>query len=443
MTRRRVDALVLGAGAAGLAAARDLSQAGLELVVLEARDRIGGRVHTLHDPNWPVPVELGAEFIHGEAKETFAIARAAALKIDELPEDHLLAHGGRFSSAVDFWAKVEETIADLGRTMRGRRGDISFIDYLEGRKLPTDLRQMLLLYVEGYHASHADRISARWLAAGGNDDSAGKQFRLPSGTDAILRWLRDGLEPERVELRLNTVATAVRWKRREVIVEAATGGGRQLDPFRARAAIVTVPLPVLKAKALPVHPEPPALDRALRSLEAGHVFKIVLRFRSAFWEEAAFVRRLGRPLNFLHSREAEVPTWWTALPGHAPVLTGWAGGRQAEELLDQGEATRLERALSALSGVLGVPRRLIDELLESSSHHDWRSDPFSRGAYTYVGVGGLAAQKAFARPVEGTLFFAGEATDVSQTGTVAGALASGRRAAAQVLHSLGGRAPHG
>jgi monoamine oxidase len=118
------------------------------------------------------------------------------------------------------------------------------------------------------------------------------------------------------------------------------------------------------------------------------------------------------------------------------LLTGWVGGKGAEALLAQEPAIRLERSLVALSAALAVPRRELEDLLESWASHDWRADPFSRGAYSYVGVGGAAGPRALARPVERTLFFAGEATHGDQMGTVAGALESGRRAAREVLRSV-------
>jgi monoamine oxidase len=172
-----------------------------------------------------------------------------------------------------------------------------------------------------------------------------------------------------------------------------------------------------------IQPELKDREAASAGLEVGQVFKIVLRFRRAFWEDSA---------NFVHAEGARVPVWWTAVPARVPVITGWAGGPQAELLLNEAEQTRVEISLDALSKVLAATRRVIDDLLDGWWMHDWRADPFSRGAYVYVGVGGSAAQKALAKPVEDTLFFAGEATDAEQTGTVAGAIASGRRAAQEV-----------
>jgi monoamine oxidase len=207
--------------------------------------------------------------------------------------------------------------------------------------------------------------------------------------------------------------------------------------------LITVPLAILKAGLVRFDPALPAKQRALAGIETGQVFKIVLRFRQAFWEKPEFLKERrpqtgsnGSGLVFLHAHGAEVPTWWTSLPVRAPVLTGYVGAVAAEQLLAEEPPTRLERSLVALSEVLAVPRRVLEQQLDASASHDWRADPFARGAYSYIGVGGNRAPRALARPVEGTLFFAGEATDGAQIGTVAGALASGRRAAREVLRVL-------
>jgi monoamine oxidase len=121
---------------------------------------------------------------------------------------------------------------------------------------------------------------------------------------------------------------------------------------------------------------------------------------------------------------------------HAPILTGWVGGVVAENLLAEEPASRFERSLVALSEVLAVPRRELEKRLDAWTSHDWRADPFARGAYSYIGVNGTTAPRALGRPVDGTLFFAGEATNGAQIGTVAGAIASGRRAAREILRVL-------
>src|SRR6267143_4647726 len=232
--RKRVDVLVLGAGAAGLAAARDLSQAGLRVTVIEARPRIGGRILTRHDPRVPVPLELGAEFVHGEARETLAIARAAGLGILELPDLHELVAGGRFKPLPDFWGVVDSMNRDLVRRIAKRGKDFPVSEYLDSARLPPLRRSMLKSFVEGWYAAHAELLSAQSLAEEATDGGeAGipedKQFRIANGNDALMQWLRDGLDPDRTQLRLSTVAHIVAWKRGNVSVESHAGDGAPLE----------------------------------------------------------------------------------------------------------------------------------------------------------------------------------------------------------------------
>lgn len=138
--RKRADCLVLGAGAAGLAAARDLSQAGLRVTVIEARPRVGGRILTLHDSRAPVPLELGAEFIHGEAAETRFVAQAAGLAVLELPGSHEIVTAGRFKPIGDFWEIVDRMNHDLARRVASRGKDFPVSEYLESASVPASRR---------------------------------------------------------------------------------------------------------------------------------------------------------------------------------------------------------------------------------------------------------------------------------------------------------------
>ena len=447
MTRKRVDVLVVGAGAAGLAAARDMSEAGLAVTIVEARDRIGGRIYTVHDPNAPLPLELGAEFVHGEAAETFRIVNAAQLVVAELPDHHYQSRGGKLAPLGDFWTTMQAMQQKIHRSLtRAGNRDFSFAEYLQRAKLVGDARDLAVNFVEGYHAAHIEQVSARFLAVGDGEtsDASHRQFRIVSGGDCLIQWLKSGLHPDRTQLRLNTVALALEWSAGQVTLRCANRAGASLEPFRARAAVVAIPHAVLRAGGLPFDPALPGKRRAIERIEVGQVFKIVLRFRESFWDAEDFVRaRLAQrrvhpaQLNFVHAHDAGLPTWWTALPARAPVLTGWAGGPRAEALLAQSERDRVAHSLDALSQAFAMPRARLDELLESWMLHDWRADPFSRGAYSYPGVGGIGAQRALAKPFQSTLFFAGEATDVEQTGTVAAAIASGRRAGREVVGALG------
>jgi len=418
---KRFDTIVIGAGAAGLAAARELSGAGRRVAVLEARDRIGGRIFTIHQPSLPLPIELGAEFIHGEVEEVFDIVAAAALLVHELPDDHWWVRGERWELVDNFW----DVINDVFARIKGSR-DRSFAEFVRAQRgLTPRVKQMALEFVEGFNASHAERISALAMRTADDEqvgDGGGyKQFRVAGGYDRVIEWLRAGLDPGRASIRLGTTVTEVEWRRGDVAVRTDRG-----DELRASSAVITLPAGVLKAPdAIRFTPELRDTRRVLARVEVGHVVKIVFRFRERFWDD----------FNFVHSDDPYVPTWWSVAPVRAPLLTAWAGGHAADRMLAEAADARVGHALESLAKTFRISRRRVAALLDAAYVHDWQADPFSRGAYSYAGVGGSKAHAALAKPIADTLFLAGEATS-SQTGTVAGAISSGRRAARRILAPL-------
>ena len=416
----KYDAVIIGAGAAGLAAARALSGAGKRICLLEARGRIGGRILSLHLPDLPLPLEWGAEFIHGESETTFSIVDAAALAAAQLPDDHQWSRNGKWEPIENFWEDVAKVRAKIG----DRKRDVSFTEFLRSRRdVSPRLRELSISFVEGYHAAHAERISAQVLkAADSEQEGSNEQFRLAAGQDALIAWLRAGLDPQRCDLRLGTVAEHVQWSEGNVVVGCRSAQTGQRERLRARALIVTIPIGVWKAGDLTFDPPLADKERALALLEAGHVVKIAFRFRERFWPD----------INFLHSDDRYVPTWWTSSPFRSPVLTAWSGGHAADALLAESEDARIDRALDAMSRAWCVPRKRIDTLLIGTYTHDWQRDPFSRGAYSYAAVGGQNAAAQLAKPLRKTLFFAGEATSSDETGTVAGAIESGFRVAREM-----------
>jgi monoamine oxidase len=145
-------------------------------------------------------------------------------------------------------------------------------------------------------------------------------------------------------------------------------------------------------------------------------------------------------MSFLFSHDKSFPTWWTTLTEKLPFLVGWAPFRAAEALAGKDKSFVIEQSLNTLHRLLGVSVQELEGLLEHAYFHDWQTDPFSRGAYSYGKVGGDGMSEALARPIDNTLFFAGEATDVSgHNGTVHGAIASGNRAAAEILPATAAR----
>ncbi len=444
--------LIIGAGAAGLSAARELSAVGAQVNVLEARDRVGGRVYTMHDGSPVLPVELGAEFVHGKHPALWEVLNETGARFCEVTERHWYFENGVLSKSHDFWSKLS-ALMDL---MKSEEPDRSFKDFLQS--LPDDentrrAKALASRYVEGFHAARIDRIGVRGLirANEAEDEVEGdRSFRILGGYNTLMDALREQAAEHGAIFRLNTIVKELRWDKQHV--QAVCMNRESSETFTASRVVITLPLGVLQADgdhsaSLRFLPELPEKKRtAIRLLEMGQAIRIVLRFRSRFWEKLDISGTGGREdleqLGFIHYPEAPIPTWWTLLPIRAPMLVGWTGGSDAEKLI--ASATRsggidparvLNVAIESLRQIFGIPETKLRELLIASYTHDWHSDPFARGAYAYLPVGGLEAQNELARPIDNTLFFAGEATSVGHIGTVHGAIETGRRAAKEILNA--------
>jgi monoamine oxidase len=433
-TARRFDIAIVGAGAAGLAAAGELSRAGASVALLEARRRLGGRIWTRRPQGWPVPLELGPEFIHGRDEKFFALLGEAGLSAVRLPDAHIEIAGSRARHLADLWGKFDAMTRRLGRGDEDR----SVAEELRRRRrsFTAAERRLLTTMVEGYDASPIERASAQALSTAGeppvgDDDRA--QFRPVEGYGRLVDWLHARLDASGARLLRSTVVRRIAWRRGAVRVATSRG------EIRARRVLVTVPIGVLRAPAgsrgaIAFDPDPPALRRAVAGLAMGDVVRLVLRFREPFWREAPLLKRAGRgDANFFHLPGAAFPTWWTCAPVEAPVVTAWSGGTAAAALLRLPKPRIVRRALDTFADALGVPRSRVARQVLDWDLHDWTGDPYTRGAYSYALVGGALAGKRLMRPVEDTLFFAGEAIGEGDSGTVPAAIASGRRAARQIL----------
>jgi monoamine oxidase len=324
-----VDILIVGGGVSGLAAAEILTNAGFKLAVLEGRNRLGGRVHTLHLTSVPVPVELGAEFIHGKPPEIWNITQKKSLSLGELTGDNACFQGDHLIECNDFWSDWEKVSEAM--SLRGNRDEsfLSFIDRLGRKRSGFDsARKRAIEYVEGFNAASADDIS---LASLIQDRDASEKiegtrpFRLVSGYDQIVDSF-----PHR-SIRLQTVVKNIEWHDGKVVTTAIDERSGRRCEFKARAVVITIPLAVLQSvgqrASVQFHPEIPQKLAAARSLRMGSVIKIILVFKHAFWAGHDFEK-----LSFLHAHDQPIPVFWTTAPLMSPVLTGWAGGPSADRL---------------------------------------------------------------------------------------------------------------
>lgn len=448
------DVLIVGAGIAGLAAAHALVERGVSVAILEARDRVGGRMHTLYPTGDDRPIELGAEFIHGKAPEIFERASQIGLTIYELKGDSWASARGRLQRNGDL-NRAYATILHEWLLWQGK--DCSFQAFLDQRFAGTQweaARERATRYVEGFNAAHADRVSMQWLQMSERAALAiqgNRAFHLLRGYAALYEWYRESLRAQQVAIHHETIVKEIHWSQNSVEIHAVMPSGETLPPFSARTAIITLPLGVLQAppdalasvRFLPALPD--SKTAAMQQLEMGHVVRVVLRFREMFWDAEPSSRLHMPSLRFLTSDDYQiaVPTWWTAYPLLVPQLTGWIGGTRALELVRLPASEIVSSALESLARVLGVQRSYLEtRLADSGSSYyfaNWSQDPFARGAYSYVLVNGLQAPEQLAAPVAGTLFFAGEATNTEgHSATVHGALATGVRAAREIVALLKG-----
>jgi monoamine oxidase len=437
MSTESCDVVIIGAGAAGLAAAAALAGSGRSVVVLEARVRVGGRIWTRREPGLAAPVELGAEFVHGYAQETVAHLNRAGSTVVESPDVHLAFKDGEVTPRTGF----EQVVKAVRETRVLEREDMTLNEFLDkhlSNVLSVEAREYARMLAEGFDAADPARVSARalaeeWTSASMTDEP---QSRPDGGYDLLLGELVSAASRGKLRLQLEAPVRAVTWQQGRVEVEAECLG----RPLRITAtqAIVTLPLGVLQAApdalgAVRFSPPLDAKREALGLLGFGPVIKLNLRFRRAFWEEIANGRY--RDVTFFHSRTSPIPTFWTALPLRAPLLVAWSGGPRAARLSGASTEELVKIAVTVLQSMFGSSLD-IGALVEGAYWHDWQNDPYTRGAYSYVTAGGGHSSRALAEPLSQTLFFAGEATDFEgEQATVTGAIRTGERAARELMHS--------
>lgn len=416
------DVIVIGAGAAGLNAARKLAERSLRTILLEARDRIGGRVLWKAVPGLSAAIELGAEFIHGDAPETYDLLRAIGSGAQPLADESWSLRNGRLDrDSDDFgsWAAIFERAQDLDPD----RSVDEFLQQFAGDPSMRGNLEAARAFVEGFDAADPAIASVRSIAeewTSGTDETAA---RPRGGYGAMFDYLHRACVIAGADVRLSTVVRRLSWRRGEV----------RVDGLRARAAILTVPVGVLTSIAF--EPLLPASKfDALRFIESGHVVKVVMWFRTPFWEGADGGRY--RDSGFFRGFGTPFMGYWTQIPERSRSIVAWAGGPKADALRGLSASQLIDRAVRGFGEMFGTAAQALAEL-EGAALHDWANDPYSAGAYSYVRVGGVHARAAFAEPLDDALFFAGEATSTNgQGGTVNGALVSGARAAAEAAAVL-------
>jgi monoamine oxidase len=418
------DIIIIGAGAAGLMAAKDISFSGKSVIILEADNRIGGRIYTVYNKDFPEPVQLGAEFIHGNLPLTIALLKEAKIKFDSVKGTFYRFSKGKLQTENDAFAGWSHMM----QKMKMLKEDMSLQDFLNtyftGEK-NADFRKSVANYTSGYDAADPrDASTLGLLNEWENEDE--DQYQIRSGYIELVNYLQDSSIDRGCRIMLSDAVKTVNW--RAGYIEAITASGRI---YNSSKMIVTVPLGILQKKAsdsnyIAFYPEIHRTLEIANRIGFGSVIKIVIRFTETFWK----TEKQKNKMRFILSDE-KIPTWWTHTK-NLPIITGWLGGPNAQQV--RGENAIMSFALQSLAFIFNIDKTVLEKMLASFNYCNWADESFVGGAYSYPKAGHHTAKIELNMPVDHTIYIAGEACCIGKaSGTVEAALISGRQVAEKIL----------
>ncbi|MBS1529385.1 MAG: FAD-dependent oxidoreductase, partial [Bacteroidetes bacterium] len=390
------DILIIGAGAAGLAAAYTLSKGGRKVAILEARGRTGGRIYTL-DNDFPFKhVELGAEFIHGNLPVTRQLMHEAGVEYIAAGGEMWRYYEGKLSRNswnMPGWEELMKKLDQLNEDMT----IADFLDrYFSGANYEP-LKNWVVRFASGYDTANPAKASAFALRDewGNEDDDA--QYRVDGGYGRLIRHMADISRLNGAEFHLNSIVKHIDWRRDKVDVILSNG-----NVYSAKKVILALPLGVLQTGGITFEPSLGHYNKAFQQIGFGAIVKILFEFKDAFWEDDERPR-----MSFVISDE-EIPTWWTQYPIHSNVLTGWLGGLPAERKKHLTDKEFVQQGLRSLATIFSKTEAELADDLAAWKVANWTSDPFTLGSYVYDMVESHAARKVLSKPVANKLYFAGE-----------------------------------
>lgn len=422
------DVIIIGAGASGLIAARELCRKNLGVCVLEARGHIGGRILTENAGNFSQPVETGAEFIHGNLKHTIALLKEYKIGYTPTAGEMWRTKNGQLTIDANYVTGFDE----LDKYLEALDHDMSVDAFLEkyfADKKYEQLKLAVRKFVEGFDTADTSRASTlklkdEWLVFENEEE----QYRVDGGYTKLMQAIAKEIEQLGGTIHLLAKVKEIKWVKGFAHVHNG-----EVESYTAPKVIITVPPGVLKAGneetgALLFHPPIHHKIAAARHLGYGSVIKILLEFDEAFWTKQQFENHDKPPLKnmgFLFT-DTDIPTWWTQAPALSPLLTGWLGGPEADAMKGLDNDAIFRKAIQSLAKVFGMEDRLLLGKLKAHKVINWTADPYTRGSYGYATVDGNKYIDILLQPEEDTLYFAGESLHKGpDSGTVEAALDSG------------------
>lgn len=416
--------IIVGAGISGLSIARSLCDQDIEVTILEARARTGGRISS-RPGEFPVTIEEGAEFIHGHQPLTNALVREADAHKELFTGMRCQVWDGRLVSG-DFFSDGWEEVFDVLAKLNENITLAEFLDRYFGDEAHAGLRRKVRAFAEGYDGADVRKVSAldlrdEWML---NDDDY--QYHLEGGYTRLVQWLESRVRERGGEIVLGAPVGRIHWSRGKVKLESRDG-----RVYEGDKVIVTAPVGVLMREGgIHFSPGLPEYKEAFQTLGFDGVIKMFAAFDAPFWEE---VGRKLQDVAFIVS-DAGVPTWWRPSQTNKSVLTGWLSGPRVHAGLTRDEMH--ERSIRALSYIFDCGVQEVRNHLKQWDMVNWLADPYTRGSYAYPTTQTVEALKVLTTPLEETVYFAGEGLYHGRAiGTVEAALESAKRCVELVLKS--------
>ncbi len=414
--------IVVGAGASGLMAARLLAEEKYSVAVIEARDRPGGRIHTI-DSRFSLPIEAGAEFIHGSQPLTQSLVEEAKGSLSHLSGNWYQYWDGAVREHNFFDKDWQFFTTQLGKLKMDTSIAGFLREHFSGEKY-AGLRQKVTGFVQGYDAADVQEVSALALKEEWSQTDEEHQYRIKGGYRLLVRHLEKKVKESGGIIMNASPVTEIQW--RPGNAKVVTDSGKVIE---GEKVIITVPIGILQTDAIRFFPPLPDHRKAFNEIGYGGVIKFFFEFRSRFWQEGRGQKMKNAA--FIIS-DADIPTWWSQLPDKTPLLTGWFGGPPTFQANRDTEVL-FHRAIGSLAYIFGRSSGEIKDELKEWYIADWVKDPFALGAYAYPKVQTKKAREFLTRAVNETLYFAGEGLYKGPAmGTVEAALVSGKEVAAKV-----------
>ncbi|HEY8999899.1 MAG TPA: NAD(P)/FAD-dependent oxidoreductase [Mucilaginibacter sp.] len=426
---KNADIIIIGAGAAGLMAAYELSKAGKQVIILEARSRAGGRMYTLNDD---LHTELGAEFVHGDLPVTLQLLKEANIELQPASGEMWHSNDGKFSrntEQFEHWDLLLEKLNQLKTDIN--IGSFLLQEFADEKYI--SLRAWVTRFVSGYDTADPFKASAFALRREWQSEDDDEQHRVKGGYGAMINYLVNASEQNGAQFYLNTIAKHIHWTHGQVEVVTSVN-----ESFKAKQLIIALPLGVLKADqseqaAITISPSVAMCREAINQIGFGAIVKLLFQFKTAFWLDQSVAGADLSKMSFILSNEA-IPTWWTQHPSSSTLLTGWLGGPPAERKKDMSNDELLEEGLQSLSEIFNIGLDKLKNDLVASHVVNWTTDPFTLGSYAYDTVESAEARKVLNTPINYTIYFAGEYLyDGPAMGTVEAALTSGLETAREIM----------